>query len=105
MKLKKEVDVYYIFINDLSLIMKKNISKIDGFIDFYEIYIPISKEFYLDFKSSLTKEIILSEEKDHKSIIDYKKYFKHSINLSFQSEINLENKNILLFKLDDIACF
>jgi hypothetical protein len=96
---------HYIFINELSPVMEKYKSKIVGFNDFYQIYIPVQEKFYLEFKLSPSKEVMLSIELDKNLIIDFEKYFKNSVNLTFQSEIIIENNNILLCKLEDIACF
>ena len=94
---------HYIFINELSPVM--GMSEIIGLNNFYQINIPVPENFYLEFKLSPSKEVILSVELDKNSIIDFEKYFKHSVNLTFQSEIIIENNNILLCKLEDIACF
>lgn len=96
---------HYIFIKELSSVMEKYKSEIIGFNEFYQIYIPVPENFYLEFKSSSSKEVMLSVELDKNLIIEFEKYFKHSINLSFQSEIIIENNNILLCKLEDISCF
>ena len=107
MKLNKKLFLegifHYIFIRELSPAL--NQSKIVGLNDFFKINIPIQKHFYFEFKSSQSKEVILSFELDKNSIIDFEKYFKHSVNLTFQSEIIIGNNNILICKLDDIACF
>lgn len=94
---------HYIFINELSTVMGK--SEIIGLKNFYQINIPVQKNFYLEFKLSPSKEVIISVGLDKNSIIDFEKYFKHSVNLTFQSEIIIENNNILLCRLEDIACF
>jgi hypothetical protein len=94
---------YYIFIKELSPVIGK--FDIIGLNDFYQINIPVQKQFYLEFKSSQRKEVILSVGLDNNLIIDFEKYFKHSVNLTFQSEIIIEKKNILLCRLEDIACF
>lgn len=94
---------HYVYVNELSPVMRQ--SEIVGLNNFYQVNIPVQKQFYLEFKSSPFKEVILSVEFDKNSIIDFEKYFKQSINLTFQSELIIENKNILLCKLEDIACF
>ena len=94
---------HYIFIKELSRALCQ--SNIIGLNNFFQINIPVQKHFYLEFKSAQSKEVILSFEFDKNSIIDFEKYFKHSINLTFQSEIIIENNNILMCKLEDIACF
>lgn len=102
---KKFIEGYshYIFINELSPVM--GISEIIGLNNFFHINIPVQKYFYFEFKSSKSKEVILSFETDKNSIINFEKYFKHSVNLTFQSEIIIENNNILMCKLEDIDCF
>lgn len=94
---------HYIFINELSPALTH--SNIIGINNFFLINIPVQKYFYFEFKSSKSKEVILSFEIDKNSIINFEEYFKHSVNLTFQSEIIIENNNILLCKLEDIACF
>jgi hypothetical protein len=96
---------HYILIDELSPIMEKYKSEIIGLNSFYQINIPVPENFYIEFKLSPSKEVILSADLDKHSIIDFAKYFKHSINLTFQSEIVIEKNNILLCKLEDIACF
>jgi hypothetical protein len=94
---------HYIFIDELSPALTQ--SNIVGINNFFQIYIPAQKDFYFEFKSSKSKEVILSFEMDKNSIINFEEYFKHSVNLTFHSEIIIENNNILLCKLEDIACF
>ena len=94
---------HYILIKEISQDLSQN--KIIGLNDFFYINIPVQKKFYFEFKSSHSKEVILSFEHDKNSIIDFEKYFKHSGQLTFQSEISIENNNILLCKLEDISCF
>lgn len=94
---------HYILINELSPALSQ--SDIIGLNNFFQINIPVENQFYCEFKSSQSKEVILSFELDKNSIFDFEKYFKHSVSLTFQSEIIIENNNILLCKLEDIACF
>lgn len=96
---------HFIIISKLSTIMNIKINTIDGLNNFYKIDIPITEEFYFNFKLSKSKEVLLTLDIDKKSIIDFEKYFKHSVNLTYQSEIIRENKKILMCKLEDIACF
>jgi hypothetical protein len=85
--------------------MEKYKSEIIGLNDFYQIYIPVTEIFYLEFKLSPLNEVLLSKELDNDVIINIEKYFNHSVNLSFQSEIIIDNNNILVCSLEDIACF
>jgi len=96
---------HYLFINELSPVMEKYKSEIIGLNDFYQIYIPVTEIFYLEFKLSPLNEVLLSKELDNDVIINIEKYFNHSVNLSFQSEIIIDNNNILVCSLEDIACF
>ena len=102
-KLFLEECSHYIFIKELNPALIQ--SDIIGLNNFFQIYIPVQKQFYFEFKSPQFKEVILSFDLDKNSIIDFENYFKHSVNLTFQSEIIIENNNILLCELEDIACF
>ncbi len=102
-KLFSEECSHYIFVNELGPAL--NQSDIIGLDNFFKINIPIQKHFYFELKSTQSKEVILSFEHDKNLIIDFEKYFKNSVNLTFQSEIIVENNKILLCKLEDIACF
>lgn len=94
---------HYIYINQLNPAL--NQSDIIGINDFFQIYIPVQKHFYFKLKCSKSKEVILLFEMDENCIINFENYFKHSVNLTFKSKINIENNNVLLCKLEDICCF
>lgn len=94
---------HYIIIKELSSVMNTYKREIIGLNNFYQINIIVSESFYNNFKTS--GEVFLSVEFNNDEIIDFDKYFKHSISLTFHSEIMYRSHNILECKLEDIACF